>query len=391
MANLKFRADVLFTGRELRDDQSVLVLDDDKKVVDIIALADAGDDVQYHPGWLLPGLINCHCHLELSHLHKLVPEQTGLVDFVMTVMKQRHFPEAEIQQASEAAEQQMLRQGIVAVGDICNTAHTLPVKQAGRMQYRNFVEVSGFVPQTAAMRFQQAEAVYNQFAQAGMEQQTAIVPHAPYSVSGALFGLINAHSAGKRITMHNQETLAEERFFVDGQSDFRRLYTGFGIDISFYQAPGKSSLQACLPLLNQTGGIVLVHNTFTSEADIAFALQTGEPVYWALCPNANRYIENRMPPVPMLLKNEVNIVLGTDSLASNHQLSILSEIQTISRHYPEVPLHTMLQWATLNGAQALGLDALLGSFDPGKQPGVVNITGVENNVLQANAAVQRIV
>lgn len=391
MANRKFRADYLFTGRDLLDDTMVLVLDDQQKVLDIVVATEAGDDVEYHPGWLVPGLINCHCHLELSHLHNLVPERTGLVDFVMTVMKQRHFPEEEMIAAATAAEMQMYKEGIVAVGDICNTAHTVPVKQAGRLQYRNFVEVSGFVPQFAATRFQQAEAVYNAFAKAGMERETAIVPHAPYSVSPELFALINAHSAGKTITMHNQETLAEEHFFVNGESDFRRLYEGFGIDLSFYTPPGVNSLQSSLPRLNQAGEIILVHNTFTSAADIAVAQAAGPLIYWALCANANRYIENRMPPVELLVANNCTLVLGTDSLASNHRLSILDEIKTIKNAYASLELSQLLQWATLNGAKALGMEGKLGSFASGKQPGVNCITGIENGAFLPGAAIQRLV
>lgn len=383
----------MFTGRELLDAAQVLVLSETGLVQEIVPLEDAGDNVQYLEGWLVPGLVNCHCHLELSHLQGLLPEKTGLVDFVMAVMKQRHFPEAEILAAAAGAEQAMLQEGIVAVGDICNTAHTLPLKKAQQLRYRNFIEVSGFVPQLAANRFQQAAAVYQQFAAVPeLAAYTSMVPHAPYSVSPDLFELINTHSAGKLITMHNQETLAEETFFLDGNSDFRRLYNAFGIDISFYAAPGKTSLQACLPRLNKTGSLLLVHNTFTSQQDIVFAqAQHSAALFWTLCVNANQYIEQRMPPVDLLRQQGCTIALGTDSLASNHRLSLLDEMKTIARHFPHIPLTEILQWATYNGAQALGMDAVLGSFEKGKQPGVVCISGIQQNVLLPDATVRRIV
>jgi imidazolonepropionase-like amidohydrolase len=67
------------------------------------------------------------------------------------------------------------------------------------------------------------------------------------------------------------------------------------------------------------------------------------------------------------------MVIGTDSLASNHVLSIAAELATILRHFPHIEIAELLQWATLNGAKALGLDHMLGSFEPGKTPGVLVI------------------
>jgi cytosine/adenosine deaminase-related metal-dependent hydrolase len=85
------------------------------------------------------------------------------------------------------------------------------------------------------------------------------------------------------------------------------------------------------------------------------------------------YIENTLPPVRQFLAEKRNIVLGTDSLSSNYQLSIAEEIRTLRHHFPEIPLEIMLQWATLNGAKALKRDNKLGSFDKGKKPGIVSL------------------
>ena len=76
----------------------------------------------------------------------------------------------------------------------------------------------------------------------------------------------------------------------------------------------------------------------------------------------------------MFIKNDCNVVLGTDSLASNHQLSIWEEIKTIQQHFPEIQLEILLKWATINGAKALQLDDTLGSFEKDKKPGVVHIS-----------------
>jgi cytosine/adenosine deaminase-related metal-dependent hydrolase len=94
-------------------------------------------------------------------------------------------------------------------------------------------------------------------------------------------------------------------------------------------------------------------------------------VFWATCPNANLYIENRLPDYRVFLDTGARVSIGTDSLTSNWQLSILEEMKTIARYQSYVPFDTLLRWATLNGAEALGFDDTLGSLDPGKTPGLL--------------------
>jgi cytosine/adenosine deaminase-related metal-dependent hydrolase len=229
MARLKFTADKIFDGSRFLDEDNALITTEWGDIEAIVPMQDAGDGIQHHPGILSPGFVNCHCHLELSHMKGVIPEKTGLVDFVITVMQQRNFTEDVIYDAIEKAEAEMQQNGIVAVGDICNTAHTLPQKQKSNLHYYNFIEATGFVPAFATKRFEQAQGVYAQFTNresliVNGEQSpasftihdsrfpiddsrfTSIVPHAPYSTSAALMQLINQHSAGKVITIHNQET-----------------------------------------------------------------------------------------------------------------------------------------------------------------------------------------
>ncbi len=132
---------------------NVLITDKSGVFVDIVSLTDAGEDVAQFNGILCPGFINAHCHLELSHLKGVIPERTGLVEFVFKVITQRDFATADILTAIEAAEQEMLQTGIVAVGDICNTAITIGQKAQKRLRYHNFIEVAGFVPASAKDRF----------------------------------------------------------------------------------------------------------------------------------------------------------------------------------------------------------------------------------------------
>jgi len=368
----KLRANQLFDGYEIQENNSVLVMTVDGKVDDIVPLSEAGDDVQYHPGILSPGFVNCHCHLELSHLKNSIPEKEGLVGFVSRVIKDRHLPEEQILAAIEEAENEMIENSIMAVGDICNNSLTLTQKIKGRLRYHNFIEASGFLPSLANERFRRAVDIFNNYASNPSipAASNSIVPHAPYSVSEELWQQIVDFPGNQLMTIHNQESMAEDELFLYRQGEFLDLYRNMNIDISFFQSSGKSSLQTYLSKFLPQQSLILVHNVHTTANDLLFARNTGHTIAWCLCPNANLYITGQLPDIPLLIKENCTIVLGTDSLASNHQLSILAEMQTIRRHFPDIPVEQLLAWATLNGAKALQMDTLLGSFEKGKQPGV---------------------
>lgn len=376
MAYLKYQPDHLFTGKEILSNQSVLITDEKGVVQTIISREDAGEDIQQLKGLLTPGFINCHCHLELSHMKGIIPEHTGLVDFILNILQHRNNSEFDILQAIKDGEAEMISNGIVAVGDISNNALTLQQKLKGNLKYHNFIEVSGFSPTIAQMRFDVGLAVYQTFKKY-FANSTSMVPHAPYSVSRELFELINSVENNHISSMHNQETVDENEFFVSGKGNFNKLYNAIGVDIfNFHHPTEKSSLESVLPFLKQPNKLLLVHDTFTSQADLDFLFKNKiiQQYFFCLCVNANSYIENQLPPINLLRNNHCNIVIGTDSLASNHELCVLSEIKTIIQNFPEIPLQEVLTWATINGAVALQMDDLLGSFEPGKKPELVLIT-----------------
>jgi aminodeoxyfutalosine deaminase len=387
----KFKADRIFSGEVFLPEDKVLIMDEHAVVMDIVDEHDAGEGVELLKGILSPGFINCHCHLELSHLKGIIPKNTGLVDFVFKIVTERHFAEEEILSAIASGEKEMIDNGIVAVGDICNNAHTIPQKQQHNLWYRNFIETAGFPPSVAAQRFEKSKNLYKTFTASLPE--TAIVPHAPYSVSPALLKQINDFSGNNILTIHNQEIPDENELFQKRKGDFLRMYEKMNIDISFFEPSGKSSLQTFLPLLNKAAAVLLVHNVAASEVDIDFALhhvkQLGQEVVFCLCPNANLYISNILPDVSTFIKHNCRIVLGTDSLASNDQLSILDEMKTINTHFPGIELSVLLNWATLNGAKALGCNNHFGSFEKGKQPGLLLIEYADEQSIR-HATVQRI-
>ncbi len=374
MAYRKFTADKIFDGYKFHDDR-VLITDEAGCIKDLLPLDLAGEGIEKFDGILSPGLINCHCHLELSHMKGLIPEKTGLVDFVYRIVTERHHPEEQIQSAIEAAEIEMMENGIVAVGDICNNATTFRQKEKSKLAYYNFIEASGWLPSAAGPRMLRALQLYQEFST--LPYSCTIVPHAPYSVSTELWNQMENGFENRTVTIHNQETSFEDELFLEGKGDFLRMFELMKIDNSHHQPVNTSSLQSYFKWFLRARNAILVHNTFIRQPDIDFiekqSAGTDLTTFFCICINANLYIEDALPPVDMLRRRGCNMVIGTDSLASNHQLDVLNEIMTIQKNFSSIPLEELLKWATSNGARALEMDHQLGSFEMGKKPGVVLI------------------
>ncbi len=371
----KFQATQLFNGTQIVEGtDQVLITKADGTVEGIVPLSEAGSDIQQLEGILSPGFVNAHCHLELSHMKGMIPAKTGLQEFVKQIVALRQVEPEAIQEAIVTAEAEMLGNGIVAVGDISNTLDTLEQKAKHHLAYYSFVELYDLDPVRAHDKIIAGIEIQKQFQEHCV--RASLVPHAPYSVTNRLWTLLSEHFESHTISLHNQETPGENEFFETKTGPFLGMYERTKVALDFFEPTGKSSLQSILPVFKNAHHGILVHNSFTSAQDIQAVHAAMKNAFWCLCPNANQYIEQTMPPVELLRSEKANIVVGTDSYASNWSLNILDELKTIHLHHPNIPLAEMLQWATINGARALQMDRHLGSFEKGKKPGVVLIEGL---------------
>ncbi|WP_353182276.1 amidohydrolase family protein [Parapedobacter lycopersici] len=324
-------------------------------------------EVYRHRGIIVPGFVNAHCHLELSHMLGVIPKHTGLVPFLLAVMRSRTAGEDAVLQAMEAADRQMAANGIVAVGDHANNGLSATIKHRSSLHYHTFVETIGVEPELAAEKLRQSRATAESFD----ANRVSITAHAPYSVSGTLFALLDgARDVAMPLSIHNQESAAENDFFRDRSGVFLDFYHALSKDISGFASGAETALRAYVPHLGAQTPLLLVHNTFSVAEDIRFVAAAGREVTWCLCPNANLYIEGTLPHVPDFIRHDQRIALGTDSLASNDQLCMLSELRTLHEHFPELPFTETIKWATINGASALRQADRYGSFEKGKRPGI---------------------
>ncbi len=394
----KFSADCIFPVSGQPVPQGVVIADEQGRVL-AVEPRHRHDPATLRilQGVIVPGFINAHCHLELSHLKGRIATGAGLLPFLQGVVTLRDIPQEEVLRAIAQADADMYEAGIVAVGDISNKLDTAPLKDRSRIRYYTFVEMFDF------LQDDHAEAIFRHYLPVWEGQSTArgnrksATPHAPYTVSPTLFRLIGQLNPPEAtLSIHNQETPHEDELFQRKGGGLPEFFASFQKSLHHFQPTGQASIHYAMAHLNPAQRTLFVHNTFTRPEDIAAAHTWSERVFWATCPNANLYIENRLPQYRYFLDAQAHVCIGTDSLSSNWQLSVLEEMKTIARYQSFVPFETLLKWATLNGAQALGFDADLGSIEPGKTPGLnllENLTHLPNGsyALTSSTTVRRLI
>ena len=379
----KLSAHYILTGTGVVLVKGIIILSDDGTVVDIIDTKGELDEmasVEFYSGVLIPGFVNAHCHLELSHLRGIFPEKTGLPGFLKNVIQYRNLEDNKVIKEARKADFELWKNGVVAVGDISNTNTTFQLKSESKIAYHTFIEALGFSPQRAEKAFGWAKYCFDEAQSLGLS--ASVVPHAPYSISKELFKMISefAVSQDSILSMHSQECSEEDDLYLSGEGEVvRHLAENLAIDLTFFKPTGKSALESVINWLPIENKLLLVHNIHTAQKDIDLIANTRSlnKTWFVLCPDSNLYIENHLPDIELFRKNKLQICVGTDSLSSNHKLSMLDEMKTIQANFPSIPLDEIVTWATRNGAEALEMNDWAGTIETGKKPGINLITGMD--------------
>jgi len=384
----KLSAHYIFTGTGVVLVKGIIILTDDGTIIDIIDTKGELDEmanVEFYNGVLIPGFVNAHCHLELSHLQNIFPEKTGLPGFLKNVIEHRNPEEDKVIVAAQKADFELYRNGVIAVGDISNGCATFQLKSKSKIVYHTFIEALGFSPQRAEKAFAWAQYCFEEAQSLGLS--VSVVPHAPYSISKQLFDKISEFAVNQQsiLSMHSQESSGEDDLYRSCEGEImRHLTENLAIDLSSFEPTGKSALESVINWLPKENKLLLVHNVRTSQKDIDLIAKTRSlnKTWFVLCPDSNLYIEERLPDIELFRKNKLQICIGTDSLSSNHQLSMLAEMKTIQTHFPAIPMVEIVTWATRNGAEALEMNDWAGTIEQGKKPGINLISGMDLQHLQ---------
>jgi len=357
--------------------------DEDGTVTAVGVCEDVVSEKRFYDGAIVPGFVNAHCHVELSHLHGKFRKGTGMAGFIDQINELRDWagPEVKTRLVKEWMDK-MWADGVSAMADISNDDSSFPVKATHPMYTRTFLEVFGSEPEMCEGVMKDVTELKAVADKAGID--AAPTPHSCYTMSPQL--LSESAAAGLAdgyVSYHSQESQEEEDLLRTGSGAMYENRKRSGM--STPPVTGESSLRYFLDRLAAVKPgpydehILLVHNVCLSQDDIDAAKKVMNNVYWAICPLSNIFIHNALPPVSLMRKNGLDIMVGTDSLSSNDDLDIVKELVCLHENFPEVPMNELFVWASRNGARFLAKDDVLGSIAPGRKPGLVYVGSLDEN------------
>jgi cytosine/adenosine deaminase-related metal-dependent hydrolase len=369
----RFLADIIFPldGPAVR--KGILLTEQNGTIRTIIHPGEAGyepAEAQYFDGALVPGFVNAHLHLELSHLHGKISPLTGIDGFIEDLGKLRSAETPPAREVMLKADREMYQSGVVAAGDICNTNESFAIKQHSPVHYHSFIELYGLRPERAKHVLEQGLLLKKEAESYGLS--ASLTPHAPYSASAELMQLIAGNSK-TLASIHFQESKEEIEFISTGGGKMAERLGRMNIRTSDYTPCPDGPVSWLMQHWPHEQKIIAVHNTFSSIAEIEQMLTHFQDVWFCTCPAANLYINGVLPARESIVSNNQYWCIGTDSLASNHSLSILEEMRILQQAYG-FDLEMLLRMACIQGARALGIEQTYGSFSPGKKPGIVHLS-----------------
>ncbi len=354
--------------------------DEDGKIVGVGA---CGPEEEISEGALVPGFVNAHCHVELSHLHKKFRKGTGMAGFIDQINELRDWAGREKKvELTRFWMDKMWADGVSAMADISNDDSSFEVKKDHPMYTRTFLEVFGSEPEMCAGVMEDVKKL-NMVSDL-YSIDAAPTPHSCYTMSPQLLAASTAEGLKSGfLSYHSQESREEEDLLRSGSGAMYENRKRSGM--STPPVTGESSLKYFLDRLAAAKAapydehILLVHNVCLEQEDIDAAKKAMRNPFFAICPLSNIFIHNALPPVALMRENGLDIALGTDSLSSNDDLDMVKELVCLHGNFPEVPMEEMLRWASLNGARFLKKESQLGSLTPGKTPGLVRISNIDDN------------
>lgn len=326
----------------------------------------AGPVCDHGEGAILPGLVNCHTHLEFSALAGRVPPRARWEDWLeATLIAFARLTQKDMERGIAQGIKALRECGTILVGEVSNTAASWPYLEDSPLDYHLFYECLGF--DLWDLRNLEEAFPFFTLPAAANASWVSAGAHAPYSVSPALFRAIRAWNAARRRpqTVHLSESQAEGDFLARGGGFFKDFLQQRGRGLEGFQPPGLSPAPYLAGLDFLGPSTLAVHGVWLTKSDCDLLARTQTCL--VICPRANRYTGAGTPPVPELLRAGVPLALGTDSLAGNWDLNLFGEMLWLYENFPDYPGDLWLRLGTLNGAQALGRQDDIGSLEPGKK------------------------
>ncbi|HUU83001.1 MAG TPA: amidohydrolase family protein [Phycisphaerae bacterium] len=343
---------------------------------------------------LLPGFVNAHTHLELTHLAGRIPPKADFVDWIrrlVDAMRDADDDSAVTLDSVRRGRELSLSAGVTTIGDITRLpALTRPVLAEGPLRTLSFGEVIaiGRLRNRLNERLTAAAdaCTVSEFLQIG------ISPHAPYTLEpdGLRACVARAVACGLRMCIHLAETANEAEFTADLTGPIRTFFERHHIWDRQVPCPGLSPVEYAADTGLLGPDALLAHANYVTDRDIDRIAASGAHV--AYCPRTHAAFGHPPHPFRRMLDRGVNVCVGTDSLASNPSLSVLEELRFLRRNDPDLPPALLIEMGTARAARALGMSTSVGRIAPGLRADLTAIpldpdgpSDPMENVLQGNA------
>ncbi|MDE0300915.1 MAG: amidohydrolase family protein [Candidatus Poribacteria bacterium] len=326
---------------------------------------------------IMPGLVNAHTHLELTHHQNLLQRTPRFTDWLTQLIQTHQSDPERVNAAINDGIEMSLTGGATTVGDIHGVGKSPHIHRDSPIRAVVFFESTGFSPERTRIGIDRINEYLALSPQPDALFHPAVSPHAPYSTSERVYRhcLELARSRDSPLCTHLSETKDELEFLESGTGAFADLLNAYGISMSGWTPPKCSPVQYLAQIGILAYRPLLAHCNYLTDADIESVAESGASV--AFCPRAHHYFHHSAHPIWRLIRAGVNVAIGTDSLASNWTLSMLDELMYLSKTQASLSPETIIDLATINGARALSLDRV-GKLENGWYADVIGIAIPDN-------------
>lgn len=361
-----FFPEFFFSKENKIEKNHVIKTTSDGTIVDIIPFEKIKDnnDIIHLKGLLIPGLINSHCHLELSWAEGYCKANKGIEVFYdeMKGIHNKAPSNENINSSIEKIITHLKKQGVVAVADTSNTSISISEKKKSNIYFHTFLEIVGADPEKAQEIFDNITKTSYLFYKENLSSSISI--HTLFTLSNRLMELSSKEIKNNRKanSIHFLESIEEKNYY-----EKKNLFK-FSKE-SKYNSATEAACKL-LPLENRT---LFVHNTFATKQDLDTILNNFNDAWFCFCPSSNLFISNKLADIPMFYKKTSNILIGTDSICTNKEMDLFNDIDIILKNYPELKIEQLLMAATINGAKFLNIEKQYGSIEKNKKPGLIQV------------------
>ena len=321
---------------------------------------------------IMPGLVNAHTHLELTHHQNLIQRTSRFTDWLSQLIRNHKSDSEWVDSAVKDGIEMSLAGGATTVGDIHGFGKSAHTHKNSPVRSVVFFETTGFSPERTQIGVDRINEFLESSPQANALFLPAVSPHALYSTSATLYGycLGLAQSRGLPLCTHLSETKDEIEFLASGTGTFADLLKEFGISMKEWTPPGCSPVQHLKDIGILEYRPLLAHCNYLTDTDIETLAASNASV--TFCPRAHHYFQHTSHPISRLIKAGVNVAIGTDSLASNWSLSMLDELKYLANTRDDLSPETIIDLVTVNGARALSLNRV-GKLEKGWFADVIGV------------------